>query len=361
MVSVILTNLKRFVQPCLLGLFCVFFLLQPVLAQSAADVPAESNTTEHEPQYVSGQVTEIVSETTVQDEAFNRQEKKIRFKVHFAANGPDPEETILLEQSYSLDTPAELLPSKGKHFIFYKETMVDNTHAYTLIDVQRLNHVPWIALLVSVLLILFGRWFGIKSLLIAAAMFMSFSFFNLIKLPWLLNSFVSCLLTMALTCFLSFGMGPRLIASLSACLGGAVITSICVWLSGLFAVSSPSVLLSSGMILQMSAGISFIAISTIQAVQAAWKQEPGLSRKALFQKSMVAARPAIETVSSLFLLIFIGQILTSVYSQGGEMGILQMEPVLTGMASLLFMLIGFVLTLPISAWIGARFQVQSHR
>lgn len=331
----------------------------PGFAQEAT--PQNPSEQESEPEYVSGQVTEILSETTIQDEAFGRQEKKFRFKVHFNAQGKEPEETILLEQSYSLDTPSELLPRKGKHFIFYKETMVDNTHAYTLIDVQRLNHVPWIAFIVALALILFGRWYGIKALLIGGGMLICFMLFQLIKFPWLLNSVITFAAVSALACLLTFGSGPRLIASLLSTLLGGAFTLLLVWISSWFSISSPSVLLGSGMILQMSAGLSYIAISTVTAMHVSWRNEPGQSPKSLYQKGLLGGRGSIEIVASIYLVFVIGQLLTSVYSQGGDPGMLQMEPILTEMAGLLFMLLGFSFALPLSALLGSRFLIKSRR
>lgn len=377
MVSVILANSSRFVQracktiPGLSLLLFLFFalpailplqgpfqgLLQPALAQEAQPGAATSGpgaAAEAEPEYVSGHVTEILSETTIQDEAFGREEKKYRFKVHFNAQGKDPEETILLEQSYSLDTPRELLPRKGKHFIFYKETMVDGTHAYTLIDVQRLNHVPLVALAVVLALVLLGRWYGIKAVLIGSGMLACFMLFQLLKFPWLLNSLLTFAAVAAFASILTFGSGPRFVASLSATLLGGLLILGLVWLGGLLSISSPSVLLGSGMVLQMAAGLSYIAISTVTAVHLSWRADPTQASQVFYQKGLAGGRGSLEVVVTLYLVITIGQILTSVYAQGGEPGLLQMEPVLTEMASLLFMLLGFAFALPLSALLAAR-------
>lgn len=356
MVTVILANLRRFVQhSALLALLLVFTLVFPALAQSEASGPPPGQTpVADEPAYIAGEVTEILSETSVQDEAFGREEKKFKFKVHFPAKDGDPEETVLLEQSYSPDTARELMPVKGKHFIFYKETMADGTHAYTLIDVQRLNHVPLIALAVIVLLILLGRWYGIKALLISAAMLASFMLLQLLKFPWMLNSILTFAIVAAVACLLTFGSGPRFLASYIASILGGVLTLSLVWIGGLLSISSPSVLLGSGMILQMAAGLSYIATSTVTAIHLSLRNEPGISKAGLYQKGLVGGRGSIEVVATLYLIISIGQILTSLYSQGGEPGLLQMEPILTEMASLLFMVLGFTLALPLSALVGAR-------
>ncbi|HEY9840967.1 MAG TPA: hypothetical protein V6D23_10965 [Candidatus Obscuribacterales bacterium] len=360
MVTVILANLRRIVQHrSLLGLLLILITIWPAAAQEEGPGPVQAPAqtqihSEDEPEYVAGQVTEIISETSIQDEAFGREEKKFRFKVHFPGKGNDPEETILLEQSYSPETSHELLPVKGKRFIFYKETMADGTHAFTLIDVQRLNHVPWVALAVIVLLVLLGRWYGIKALLISCGLLACFLLFQLLKFPWLLNSLLTFAAVGAFSCLLTFGTGPRFVASFaSTLLGGGVILAL-VWLSGVLAISSPSVLLGSGMVLQMAAGLSYISISTVTAVHLSWRNDPNLSPPALFQKGYTGGRGSIEVVATLYLVIAIGQILTTIYSQGGEPGLLQMEPILTEMASLLFMLLGFALALPLSAMIGSR-------
>lgn len=309
---------------------------------------------EQEPAYVSGQVTEILSETTLQDEAFGLEEKKVRFKVRIEAHEGSPEETILLEQSYSLDTPTELMPREGKHFVFYKETLADGAHAYTLIDVQRLNHVRWVALIVVILLLIFGRWYGLKSLLIGGGMLVTFLLLHVLHVPWLLNSMLSFVAVTAFSALLTFGTGPRLLASLSACLASGTLTLTLIWLGSWMGVSSVAVLLHSGLILQMVAGLSYIAITTVTAIHVSRRNEPGLGRKVLFQKGLHGGRGAIEVVTTLYLVMTLGQILSSAYGQGHQPGLLQMEPILTEMASLLFMLIGFACSVPLSALIASR-------
>lgn len=347
-------------------LVLILTLALPVMAQDEPSAPtpgqAQSQThSEDEPAYISGQVTEMLSETSIQDEAVGRDEKKFRFKVHFPPKDGDPEETVMLEQSYSNDTPKESLPAKGKRFIFYKETLADGTHAYTLIDVQRLNHVPWVVIAMIVLLVALGRWYGIKALLVSSGMLACFMLFQLLKFPWMLNSLLTFAAVTVFGCLLTFGSGPRFIASLSSALLGGVVTVVLVWIGGMLSISSPSVLFGSGMVLQMAGGLTYIAVSTVTALHLSWRNDPGLSPGALYQKGLIGGRGAIEVVATLYLIISIGQILTSIYSQGGEPGLLQMEPILTGMASLLFMLLGFTLALPLSALIGARVLSGSRR
>lgn len=364
----ILANLSRFVQHArskmrvqsgltTMLLILLVLSLAPALAQEAAPEAATAQSAapgDIEPAYISGRVTEIISETSVKDEAFQRDDKKFRFKVYFPAQNGAPEETVLLEQVYTANDAPEKLPAKGKRFIFYKEAMVDGTHSYVMIDVQRLNHFPWIVVLVIIALVLCGRWFGIKAVLIGGGMLACFLLFHFLKFPWMLNSLLTFITISAAASLLTFGTSPRFVASLVASLLGGVVILLLVWMGGLMGVSSPSVLFGSGMILQMAAGLSYIAISTVTAIHLSTRSDPTLSRQALFQKGSVGGRGSIEVVVTLYLVITIGQILTSVYSQGGELNLLQMEPVLTEMASLLFMLLGFALALPLSAFVGAQ-------
>ncbi|MBF2053218.1 MAG: hypothetical protein IGS03_07095 [Candidatus Sericytochromatia bacterium] len=299
-------------------------------------------------------MTEILSETTLEDETFGIEEKKVRFKVRIEPQAGEAEETILLEQSYSLDTPTELMPREGKHFVFYKETLADGAHAYTLIDVQRLNHVRWVALLVLFLLLIFGRWYGLKALLIGGGMLVIFLLLHTLHVPWLLNSILSFAAVAAFSALLTFGPGLRLTASISACLASGALTLILIWLGSWLGVSSVSVLLKNGLILQMIAGLSHIAITTVTAIHVSRRNEPGLGRKALFQKGLHGGRGALEVVTTLYLVMTLGQILSSAYGQGHQPGLLQMEPILTEMASLLFMLIGFACSVPVSAVIASR-------
>lgn len=331
------------------GLCFLFAMGRPVLA-----APQDSPIDLQQPEYVVGRITEIQAETTVEDEAFGRSETHYRFQVYFPAQKGAEAETIQMEQSYGVDTPPELLPRVGKRFIFYKETLVDGSHAYTLVDVQRLNRVHWILIAVVVLLVLMGRWFGIKALLISGGMLGTFWFFHLFHFPWMLNSFFTFISITVLSALLTFGLTPRFNACLASTFAGGVTTLVLIWFSKILAVSSPAVLLQSGLLLQMAGGLSYISISTIRAIHITQRTEPGLSRTQLFKKGFVGGQGAIEVVATLYLVLMLGQVLNSAYAQGPDPGLLQMEPILTDMASLLFMLMGFALCLPLSALIGSR-------
>lgn len=359
-----------FAQACL-GLFVVLsFLLSmslPLFAQVEQSLPETLPSTElkiplsPEPEYITGKVTEIESKVEITDQVFGRQEHKIRFRVQFSAQGNDPAESVSLEQTYDQNTPDELWPRKGKAFVFYKETLADQSHVYTLIDVQRLNHIPWVAFLVCLLLILLGRWFGLKALLISGGMISVFYLLHLLSLPWLVSSTLTFVAIVSLSALLTYGLGPRFVACLLAGLGGGVLSLVMVWLSSWFSVSQPSVILHSGMILQMGAGLSYIAISTINAAHLSLRQEPGLKSGALFRKSFVGGQGAIEVVSTLYLIFALGQILATAYAQGNDPGRLEMEVLLTEMASLLFMLLGFVVSLPLSAWVASHWLIRKRR
>jgi len=348
----------------ILGL--LFSLSQPLSAQIAQEVETLSGSDIQaplipEPDYITGKVTEIESETEISDQVFGRQESKIRFRVQFSAQGDDPAESVILEQTYDQNTPKELWPRKGKAFVFYKETLADQSHVYTLIDVQRLNHIPWVAFLVCVLLILLGRWFGLKALLISSGMVTVFYLLHLISLPWLVSALLTFAAIVFLSALLTYGRGPRFVACLLAGWGGGLLSLFLVWLSSWFSISQPSVVLHSGMILQMGAGLSYIAISAINAAHLSLRQEPGLKTAVLFRKSFVGGQTAIEVVSTLYLVFAIGQILATAYAQGSDPGRLEMEVLQTEMASLLFMLLGFVVSLPLSAWVASHWLLRKRR
>lgn len=339
-------------QTLILSCLWVLLMLFPASAQEALE--AEND-------YVSGKVTEILSETTVQDEAFGREEKRMRFKVHFQAQKGDPAETIEMEQSYSLETPAELWPQKGKSFIFYKETLADGSHSYTLIDAQRLKHMPWVSLLVVVLLVVLGRWYGIKAVLLSGGLLISFWLFHLLHFPWILNALLTFVVSTVIIAILTFGTSPRFVACVASTLAGGLLTLFLVWVGGLLGVTSPSVLLYSGLILQMVAGLSYISIAALNTMQLGLRTDPAMGARALYQKGILGGRTALEVVASVALVMTLGQILAAAYAQGGELGLLQMEPILTEMASLLYMLMGFAISIPISANLGTRFLIKNRR
>lgn len=350
--------MKKHPHPIVFILFLIFMYL-PTSALAQAVDPAA--VTLEEPSYVTGRVSEILSETQVQDEAFGRNDTRLRFQVQVEGQ----EEPIELEQTLTPDTPAELWPQPGKRFVFYRETMADGSRSYTLIDVQRLNHVPWLLGAVVLALILLGRWYGIKTLLICGTLVMVMFLLQLIRAPWLVKSLMGFLSIVFVAPLLTFGVGKRFFASVVASVVGALAIFVLVWLGGLFSISSPSALFQSSMILQMSAGLSYIAISTLTAQHHAQRTQPEIGLRALFQKGVVGGRGSIEMVATLYLILGLAQAFHSVslpgqvVVPGQEAGLLQIEPILTELVSYLFMLIGFALVQPLSALIGARSLSQS--
>jgi len=328
-------------------ILCLFFS-SPSSAQTQA-----AKTTDG-PDYVTGQVEEILSEKTIVDEAFGHQEKKFRFKVRFPSKQGQPAETVIVEQAYTPETPTELMPAKGKKYIFFQDQLVDGSRNYTLVDVQRSDHLALTMVLTALILLGIARWYGLKPLLTTGSMVASFFVCHLLHLPWLLLSLVTLAVTLTAAGLLSFGATRRLSVALSAASLSLGATLVLIWIGSWFSLVDPSALLAGSALLQMSAGLAYVVITTVNSVHLNYRNDPTLNPSELLKKSLVASRGAVEVVSSIYLLIFIAQVLTSTYGQNETPGLMQMEPVLAELVSLFFMLMGFALALPITSWLGVR-------
>jgi uncharacterized membrane protein len=329
-------------------MLCLFGLVLPCNAQPTAVEPDSG------PDYVTGQVIEILSEKTIVDESFGHQEKKYRFKVHFAGKSGQPDQTVTVEQSYTPQTAKELLPAKGKKYIFFQDQLVDGTRNYTLVDVQRSGNLGLTALLAVLILLGIGRWYGLKPLLVSASLGLSFVLSRFLHLPWILVGFLSLGATVATSALLNFGATRRTSVSLVAATGSLVITLLLVWLGSWFALVDLDSLLESSMLLQLSGGLAYIVTTTVAGVALHYRNDPTLSPQALFQKSVASGRSPLEVGLTLYLVIFLAQVLSATYGQNEIPGLMQMEPILAEMVNLFFILISLALSLPITAWLSVR-------
>lgn len=344
-------NAVRRFPPQLWPLILMIWFLLAVLPAGAQTSAVEPNSG---PDYITGQVIEILSEKTIVDEAFGHQEKKFKFKVRFPGKSGQPEETVTVEQAYTPQTAKELLPTKGKKYIFFQDQGIDGTRSYTLVDVQRSGHLGWTALLMAVLLIGIARWYGLKPLLISAAMGGSFLITHFLHLPWFLISLLTLSATVATSAALNFGLSRRMSASLAAAGASLVATLLLIWLGSWFSLADMTTLLGGSLILQLSAGLAYVVNTTVSGVYLHYRTDPTLTPQALLQKSIFSSRTAVEVVASLYLLIFLAQVLSATYGQNETPGLMQMEPILAEMVGMFFMLMGLALSLPISAWLGVR-------
>ena len=95
-----------FLSLCFAFLFCLFTPRVSISAWAQTDdaVSADESPTVVSqfitPEYVSGQVTEVLSEVEVDDQVMDHHNKTVRFKVAFPAYGEQPAHTLELEQSF---------------------------------------------------------------------------------------------------------------------------------------------------------------------------------------------------------------------------------------------------------------------
>lgn len=329
----------------LLAFYLLCLLISPVLAE--ASIPPKDH-----PDYVTGQVEEILSETTVVDEAFGHQEKKYRFKVRFPGSLGKPGESVIVEQTFTPQTPKELMPAKGKKYIFFRDVLVDGSSTYTLVDVQRSGQLSGIGLLAALVLIGVARWYGLKSLLIGMGFMGSFFLCHWLHLPWPLLSVLSLLVTIAVAGVLSFGITHRLTISLMAGCLSLGVSLIVIWIGSLFHLTDLASLLGGAMFLQMTGGLSYIVICAVNTVHLTYRSHPTLTAAALLRKSLIVARNSLEVVSTLYLMIFLAQFLTATYGQQETPGLMQMEPALAELVSLSLLLLSLALSLPLSCWLS---------
>lgn len=323
----------------------------PVVEEAPAAIPDSAVLS---PEYVSAQVVEVLSEIEVDDQVMDHHNKTVRFKVAFPAYGEQPAHTLELEQSFDPTNQTELYPKAGKSYVFYRESFADGTPEYTLVDVQRFNHIGLVTFLAIVLLVVMGRWYGIKALLLSAGMLAVFFVLHAFGVPWFWKSFLTFIAVVILAPILTFGVNHRAKAAALAAFASGLATLLSIWVSSWFKVTTPAALFNSALILQMGAGLSYISIFSVRSLVQARRQDINLRGQRLYRKAFVGGQTALEGLATLYLIFALGQILTSAYASGSSPGMMELAPVLTEMASLIFMFIGFSLAVPLSAYVVTR-------
>lgn len=304
--------------------------------------------------YITGHVEDVLSETLIEDEAFGRKEKKFRFRVKFPRQGKQSAETVVIEQSYTPETPPQLLPKPGQQFIFFRESAVDGSNSYVLVDVKRSSNAPWGLLLLALATFVIGRWYGLKPLLAAAGASATMAALQLLHLPWGITSLLACVAGAVLVSLLTFGFDKRFSASLTAMAASSLFTLFLAWVGSWFGVGDPGNLLQAGLLLQMTGGLSFVAVQTVQAIHLSYRQDPTLTRPALFQRGLAHGRASLEAVSAAVLFIFLGQFLAATYAQSDlSPGLMQLDPAMVELTTLIYLLTGTLSGLPLAAWCGA--------
>ncbi len=320
---------------------CLLFLL----AACQTAVPSEST------DYIVGEVEEIISEKKYVDETFGTK-KTYSFRVSFPKkSGPVSQ---IINQDYTLDTPAAQLPVRGKKYIFFQEQLVDGSYAYTLVDVLRSGHPFWLALVAAVPLVFWGRWNGLRPLLIGASMGTSFLLGHFLHLPWLLLSLLTLGTTVFTAGLLNFGVTRRLSVCVSAGGLSMVVALVLIWLSNALALADAQTLFSSPLLLQLSAGLSYLLTLVVQVVYTTYRSDPTLKAAELFRKSLLAGRSGLETVTGLYLLVLLGRFLTQAYGQADTPGLMQLDPLMSELTVLCLLVLLTALSLPLSTWVSVR-------
>lgn len=352
---------RSFAYRLLVLTFVLFVLGGPRLAWAQTEEPlpttAEAVPQFATPEYVTGQVVEVLSEIEVTDEVMEHQRQTVRFKVAFPAFGEQPAHTLDLEQTFDPENKNELYPKAGKSYVFYRETFADGTPAYTLVDVQRFNHIGLVTFIAMLLLVVMGRWYGIKALLLSAGMLGVFFLLHSLGVPWFWKSLITFGAIVSLAPLLTFGADQRSRAAAVGALASGLVTLLCIWVSSWFKVTTPSALFNSALMLQMGAGLSYISIFSVRALVQARRQNVNLRGRGIYRKAFVGGQTALEGLATLYLIFALGQILTRAYVDGAAPGVMELAPVLTEMASLIFMFIGFALAVPLSAYLTTRLMV----
>lgn len=304
--------------------------------------------------YTTGKVKEILAEKVIDEPDIGRHDIKYRFQLEIPAETGSSPTVITLEETYSPEVPKSMYPRPGKQYVLLKEVAADQSASYSIVGVQRSQDTGWALLAIAVLLILIGRWQGLKPLLAGGAAAGIFSLGMWIHLPWLLNVVATVGAGIGMLGLLSVGPNRKLSSVLVSTALSTGLTIVAMglwgWLMGLGWQDT----LGGSAVLELTGASAYLAMTTVVAIATAYRQEPTLKRADLFRSGLQSGRQTLEGIVSVVLFFYLGRMASSAYGSQSWSDWLQTEAVGTDMITLLTVVLGICLCHVVSAWLGAQ-------
>jgi uncharacterized membrane protein len=259
--------------------------------------------------------------------------------------------------------------------------------AYALSDFERTAPVLWLALGFGVLVLIFGRWRGARSLVGLAISLLVVLVF---MVPAILDgesplavAAVGSVAVMLVTIALSHGVGPKGIAAMLGTAASLVlVTGLAVTFTDLAHLSgfaseeatflqvggadlSLSGLVVAGMVVAALGVLDDVTVSQASTVLALRAANPGLSRGELYSRALSVGRDHLSATVNTLVLAYVGSSLPlMLILSSGQLGVLDainLEVVATQVVAMLVGSIGLIAAVPITTAIAAFFASELER
>ena len=127
-----------------------------------------------------------------------------------------------------------------------------------------------------------------------------------------------------------------------------------IWVTTLLFSFPLNPLFVSSVLLGTIGGITYIVLSIVSVICDSYHDDPTLSEQILFLKGMFLGRRSIEIVLMILSFMFLGHILPILYTIDQVHNLLQQERIISELSMLFFMILIFVLSAPLTAFLTLR-------
>ncbi len=290
-------------------------------------------------------------------------------------------EVITVENHLSDHPVYDIVVEPGDRVLLVQEVMKSGETEIYITDYVRDTYILWILVVFLALLILIGKWKGLKTILtLALTMFMIVK----VLLPGMLNGYPPILLTIGVsfvitlaTIILINGINVKSIAAITGIFGGLLAAGIVMFIAGsqvrLTGLSSEEAvmlmyipqnvdfdfrdLLFAGIIMGALGAVMDVGMSISSAMTEIYSVNPEVNFRQLMRSGMNVGRDIMTTMSNTLILAYTGAalplMLLFMAYETSMVKIMNLDLIATEIVRALSGSIGLLLTIPLTVMVSA--------
>jgi len=352
-------------------LFLFSFLLIPSFLFAQSDEQINSTV-----QIIEAEVIEVVEQVPVDVEFQNGRDYTVQTIRAVLREGDFAGDEIIIEQDY-------LGLAKGDNFLVEEYLEEGQNPEYRLVDFDRRNGLTWLVLAFVVLILVFAKWQGLRSLISLATSILVIVYVLVPLLlkgaPPILTSVIIATVLLALAIFLTHGFNKRSLIAFSGTVATVIVTGIIAsWavsgthLSGFgsheatyldfnsgIALDFVGLLLAS-IIIGVLGVLDDISITQVAVVRELYSANPNLNRKDVFTRALRVGKEHVSALVNTLVLAYVGvglPLILYVSTLGvSDVGlVLNSEVFATEIVRTIIGSIGLILSVPLTTFLAAVF------
>jgi len=352
-------------------LFLFGFLLMPSFLFAQSDEQINSTV-----QIIEAEVIEVVEQVPVDVEFQNGRDYTVQTIRAVLREGNFTGDEIIVEQDY-------LGLSKGDNFLVEEYLEEGQNPEYRLVDFDRRNGLTWLVLAFVVLILVFAKWQGLRSLVSLGTSILVIVYVLVPLLlkgaPPILTSVIIATVLLALAIFLTHGFNKRSLIAFSGTVATVVVTGIIAsWavsgthLSGFGSHEATYLDFNSGValdfvglllasiIIGVLGVLDDISITQVAVVRELYSANPNLNRKDVFTRALRVGKEHVSALVNTLVLAYVGvglPLILYVSTLGvSDVGlVLNSEVFATEIVRTIIGSIGLILSVPLTTFLAAVF------